>query len=143
MTLLSALPTELEHIAQMYLQVTAIADFKLTEIQEGILAEHSQKQNKGGSEQIQKLSNVKCKGDNPKWKPHVNRQNDQKGDWSSRKQCGKKSGQSQKEKQQSNQQKPAQHSHMASQAEISQPLRSLTFVNGCGFIIKPSTAHIE
>ena len=92
MTLLSALPVELEHITQMYLQVTEIADFKFTEIQEGILAEHAWKQNREGSKQIQKLSNVKCKRDNPKWKPHADRQNDQKGDWSSKKQRGKKSG---------------------------------------------------
>jgi len=49
MTLLSALPVELEHIAQMYLQVTEIAYFKFTEIQEGILTEHAWKQNRGGS----------------------------------------------------------------------------------------------
>jgi len=90
MTLLSALPAELEHVTQMYLQVTEIADFKFTEIQEGILAEHAQKQNRGGSKQIQRLSNVKCKGDNPKWKPCADRQNDQKGDRSSRKKHGKR-----------------------------------------------------
>jgi len=41
MTLLSVLPTELEHVAQMYLQVTALADFKFTKIQKGILTEHA------------------------------------------------------------------------------------------------------
>ena len=78
---MSALPLEFEHIAQTYLQVTSLTDSKFTEIQEGILTEHAQKQNKG-TKQIQKLSNVKCKEDNPKWKPHVNkdRQNNQKGD---------------------------------------------------------------
>jgi len=62
MTLLSALPLEYEHITWTYLQVTALADFKFSEIQEGILAKHTQKQNKG-SKQIQKLSNIKHKGD--------------------------------------------------------------------------------
>jgi len=32
---------QLEHITQMYLQVTAIADFEFTEIQEGILTKHA------------------------------------------------------------------------------------------------------
>jgi len=47
MTLLSALLLEYEHVAQRYLQVTALADFKFSKIQEEILAEHAQKQNNG------------------------------------------------------------------------------------------------
>jgi len=132
MTLLSALPTEFKHITQTYLQVTTLNDFKFTEIQEGILTEFAWKQNKG-LKQIQKLLNVKCKGDNPRWEPHANkdRQNDQKGDCQSKKQHSDQ------------QQKPAQHSHMASWTEILQPPQSFTFVNGWGSIIEPSMAHIE
>jgi len=41
MTLLSALLSEYKHIGQMYLQVTALIDFKFSKIQEAILAEHA------------------------------------------------------------------------------------------------------
>jgi len=77
MTLLSALPSEYESVTQTYLQITTLSSFKFSNIQEGVLAEHACQLNKG-YKQIQKLSNVECKGDNPKWKP-CNNKDKQKG----------------------------------------------------------------
>jgi len=149
MILLDALLHEFENIRQSLLQTKTITTLTFSVVQDTVLAEHTQQQNLGGStcSNVQKISNVKPKGTNPRWQSNKGKDKGKQQESSKTheqppKKCHRnRSGKQTKERQAKEVQASSIHSHLASSIETH--LQPYTTINGRGTVTEPSMAFIE